>query len=74
MPSCKPMYYTIRQDQKCAFEVAMKHLLGQTEYWRFPIMGEETWTGVEEDKSSIFRLSHFHLSRRQHHESSTQQI
>ena len=52
----------------------MKLLLGQTDHWRFPIIGEETWAGVEGIYSSISSLSHFHHFRRQHHEPSTQQI
>jgi len=52
----------------------MKLSFGQTDHWRFPIIGEETWAGVEELYSSIFLLSHFHRFRRQHHESSAKQI
>ncbi len=52
----------------------MKHLSGQTDHWRFSIMGEETWAGVEKFNFPTFLLSYFRPTRRQNYEPSTQQI
>ncbi|MFT5506929.1 MAG: hypothetical protein ACI8XC_004657, partial [Gammaproteobacteria bacterium] len=52
----------------------MKFLLGQTENWRFPIMSEETWAGVEENKTSTTLSSNTHHFRRHDHDPSTKQF
>ena len=51
----------------------MKPLQGLTELWRFPIMGEETWVGVDGLCSSNSFTLVFHLYRRTRHDPSTQQ-
>jgi hypothetical protein len=56
----------------------MKHLLIQTpattEFWRFPIMGEETWAGVGAHNAFIRDTSSFHHSRKFDHVTQTQQF
>ena len=49
----------------------MKQLLGKTDLWRFPIMCEEIWTGVEKETfpSKVFEK---HLSMENHHVSTSQ--
>ena len=49
----------------------MKFLPGQTELRRFPIMGEETWAGVD---VSIPAADSYQFTRRKHHDTSTQQL
>ena len=48
----------------------MKFLPGQTELRRFPIMGEETWAGVDE---SILATDFFQTTRRSHHVQTSKQ-
>jgi hypothetical protein len=45
-----------------------------TEFWRFPIMGEETWAGVDVQNTFTRGTSSFHHSRRYHHVTPTQQF
>jgi hypothetical protein len=45
---------------------------GQTEYWRFPIMGEETWAGVAARRAATPVSSNFHSMRRSDHVTQTQ--
>ena len=56
----------------------MKHLLIQTpattEFWRFPIMGEETWAGVGAHNAFIRDTSSIHPSRKFDHVTQTQQF
>jgi hypothetical protein len=53
----------------------MKQLLGKTDLWRFPIMCEETWIGVEREayptRSNIFENR---ISMENNHVPSSQQI
>ncbi len=51
----------------------MKQLLGKTDLWRFPIMCEETWIGVEGDAYPIqFNIFEKHIPVENHHVSSSQ--
>jgi hypothetical protein len=56
----------------------MKHLLIQTpattEFWRFPIMGEETWAGVGAHNAFNRYTSSLHHSRKFDHVTQTQQF
>ena len=52
----------------------MKPLQGTTDLWCFPIMGEETWAGVDGFCLSFYPNPSFHLNRSTHHDPSTQQI
>ena len=56
----------------------MKHLPtptpATTELWRFPIMGEETWAGVDELCTSTRNTSKFHHLRKFDHDTQTQQF
>ena len=49
----------------------MKLLLGLTELWCFPIMGEETWAGVNGQRPS--NPINAQLTRRSDHVTSSQQ-
>ena len=65
-------------EQKCAHEVDMKHLPTPTpvttELWRFPIMGEETWAGVDVHNAFTRSTSNFHHSREFDHGTQAQQF
>ena len=52
----------------------MKRLLGQTDHWQFPIMGEETWAGVDENTSSNSALDHLSHLRKPNHVTTSQHI
>jgi hypothetical protein len=52
----------------------MKRRLGKTELWRFPIMGEETWAGVNALQAFIPDTGTTHHSRRYDHVTPTQQF
>ena len=43
-----------------------------TEFWRFPITGEETWAGVKLRHAA--NPGHFHPYRRSDHDTQTQQF
>jgi hypothetical protein len=62
----------------CEHEVDMKHLPtptpATTELWRFPIMGEETWAGVDVHSTFPPDTSNFHPSRKFDHVTQTQQF
>jgi len=49
----------------------MKQLFGKTDLWRFPIMCEEIWTGVEKETfpSNVFEK---HIPMENHHVSTSQ--
>ncbi len=52
----------------------MKKGQGQTDLWRFPIMGEETWAGVEAHCAAAPDTSTIHPLRRADHVTQTQQF
>lgn len=48
----------------------MNQLPGPTLFWRFPIMGEETWAGVNVRHAFASTNGIFHLNRSSHHDTS----
>ena len=52
----------------------MKRYSGPTDFWRFPIMGEETWAGVNVCHAFASDTGIFHYHRRFHHGTPTQQF
>ena len=56
----------------------MKRFSGPTDFWQFPIMGEETWAGVNValDMHGSFTSDTgiIHHHRRSHHGTPTQQF
>jgi hypothetical protein len=52
----------------------MKRRLGKTELWRFPIMGEETWAGVNALRAFIPDTGSIHQTKRHDHDTPTQQF
>ncbi len=51
----------------------MKQLLGKTDLWRFPIMCEEIWAGVEKETFPIsFYIFENHIPMENYHVSSSQ--
>jgi hypothetical protein len=52
----------------------MKYWQDQTELWRFPVMGEETWAGAEARRATAPATSTIHPLRRSDHVTPTQQF
>lgn len=59
--------------QKCEHEVEMKTLKGQTDLWRYTIMGEETWAGASSRNISTNTGQCFPKLQEPSHVSSSQQ-
>jgi len=51
----------------------MKRVPGPTEYWRFPITGEETWAGVIAHRAITSQPGLFH-TKETHHVTSQPQL
>jgi len=52
----------------------MKQQPGPTDFWRFPITGEETWAGVNVCHSFASVTGFIHHCRRPYHGTPTQQV